>query len=938
MDDSTMDPQQQCSPHQTPAPPVAALASADVGINGWNAPWIDALHTRWQEDPQTVPESWRHFFEGFALASTTPHHTKNNGEASVWRLLAAYRTWGNLAADIDPLKRRKLDTTAIEIDQFGLTDQDLNSEFNPGPLPLPNPSMLRDILSHLKISWCGTMGIESEHLRCDKKRSWWHERIESQNAHAPLSDETRRRILLDLQRATGLERFLMRRYVGSKWFSLEGGETLIPMLTELLEGAANHNVEEVAFGMAHRGRVNVLVNILEKSYDQLFTEFEEAWTEDFIESGGDVKYHRGYSTDITTTSGRPMHLTMASNPSHLEWGHPVVLGRVRAKQRLRGDTTRQRCLPVLLHGDAAIAGQGVVQELANMSGLEPYDVGGSIHIIINNQVGFTAEHDEAFSGAYCTDVLKGHDIPILHVNGLDPDQCIRATRLAVDWREAFGTDIVIDLWGWRRYGHNETDEPAFTNPMLYDAVRSQQSIVEQYAADLAKSGVIDSSESDQAEQRLLAVMDDSQQRIRSAPVRPTPPAFDDHSTWAGFTKSWSGDSIDTSVPVPTLTRICESFARTPSDFTLHPKLQRLLSERATAVAEDRPLDWAMGELLAYGSLLLEGHPIRLTGEDCQRGTFSHRHAVFFDATTGAAWSPLDHIETGQSRMCVHNTPVTESACIGFEYGYSLGDPNMLVLWEAQFGDFANVGQVYFDQFIASAERKWRRHSGLVCLLPHGYEGMGPEHSSARLERFLLLCANDNMEVAVPTTPAQMFHLLRRQMLRNFRKPLIVMTPKSLLRHRSATSSVSDFAAGHFREVLDDTKVQAMDVRHVILCSGKIALDLMTARAEDVTDTAIVRIEQLYPFPEEHIRAIFHTYSNATKWTWVQEEPRNAGAWTWIADVFFDVFDIRLDVVSRPANASPAVGSARLHREEQQAVLDAALSTHFESTLPQEQHE
>ncbi|MDP7069752.1 MAG: 2-oxoglutarate dehydrogenase E1 component [Phycisphaerales bacterium] len=933
-----MDPQHKCPSSSPPAgQPLKVPPPAVEGINGWNAAWIDDLHRRWSRRPEDVPASWQHFFKGFDLASVMRPASERSGQAAVRALIASYRQWGHLAADIDPLQRRPTTDAGLDLIESGGVDPD--AQFDPDTLPLPCPSSLRDIQAWLKRSWCGTMGVESEHIRCKRRREWWRDRIESPEAQTPLDDDVRRRTLLDLQRATGLERFLMRRYVGSKWFSLEGGETLIPMLTELLESAAGNGVEEVAFGMAHRGRVNVLVNILEKSYDQLFTEFEEAWTEDFVESGGDVKYHRGYSTDIMTAGGSAMHLTMASNPSHLEWGHPVVLGRVRAKQRLRGDTTRSKCLPVLLHGDAAIAGQGVVQELANMAGLEPYDVGGSIHIIINNQVGFTAEHDEAFSGVYCTDVLRGQDIPILHVNGLDPDQCLRAIRLAVAWRHTFGDDIAIDLWGWRRYGHNETDEPAFTNPELYAAVRDQPATVEHYALKLESDGLIDPSEADQAEQRLLKIMDESQQRIRATPVRPTPPAFDDQSTWGGFSKSWSGAHIDTSVRRESLDRVCGAFAAVPDGFTAHPKLQRLLTERSTAVSDDRPLDWAMGELLAYGSLLLEGHPIRLTGEDCQRGTFSHRHAIFFDSVTGAAWSPLDHIDTGQSRMCVHNTPVTESGCIGFEYGYSLGDPNMLVLWEAQFGDFANVGQVYFDQFIASAERKWRRHSGLVCLLPHGYEGMGPEHSSARLERFLQLCADDNMEVAVPTTPAQMFHLLRRQMLRSFRKPLIVMTPKSLLRHRSATSKVSDLVSGHFQPVLDDHGVEAAGVNHVILCSGKVALDLNAARVDGphAADTAVIRIEQLYPFPEPDIRSLFEKYAHVRHWTWVQEEPRNAGAWTWIADTFSERFGRRLDIVSRPANASPAVGSSRLHRDEQQAIIQSALDTGRGSPLPVEQH-
>ena len=902
----------------------AGMPPAVPGLNGWNAAWVDQMHQRWTADPADVPESWQYFFSGFQLAASD--NGQATGQPAVDRIINEARQFGHLSADLDPLGLRTIPEMSYTLDSVGLCEADLSRTFDAGDLPLASPATLGSILEHLRRAWSGTLGLESEHIRCKKQRLWWRTQIESTEHCAPLSGDTRRDILRGLQQATGLERFLMRRYVGSKWFSLEGGETLIPMLTELLDIAAEDGVEEVSFGMAHRGRVNVLVNILEKSYDQLFTEFEEAWTEDFVESGGDVKYHRGYSSDITTTNGHPLHLTMASNPSHLEWGHPVVIGRIRAKQRLRSDTIRRRCVPVLLHGDAALPGQGVVQELANMAELPPYDVGGTIHIVINNQVGFTAEPDEAFSSVYCTDVLRGQDIPIMHVNGADPDQCIRAMRLAVQWRQQFGRDVVIDLWGWRQYGHNETDEPAFTNPTLYRAIRAQPAVVETYAATLAAEGVIDQTEAEQADKRLLEVMNQSQQRIRECPVRPTPLAFDDKSTWAGFGKAWHGEEVDTAVSKKTLETIAEAFGRVPDGFTPHPKLERLLAERSSVVSEDRPLDWAMGELFAYGSLLLDGYPIRLTGEDCERGTFSHRHAVLFDSETGKAFAPLDHIKTAQSRMCIHNSPVTESACIGFEYGYSLGDPNMLVVWEAQFGDFANVGQVYFDQFIASAERKWRRHSGLICLLPHGYEGMGPEHSSARLERFLQLCANDNIEVAIPTTPAQMFHLLRRQMRRDFRKPLIVLTPKSLLRHRRAVSSVAELTTGQFHRVLADPSApKAADVRRVLFCSGKIAWDLMTSRDETPPEesTAIIRLEQLYPFPEEQIREVLKRYDAATTWIWVQEEPRNAGAWTWISDTFCEQLDRQLDVVSRPANASPAVGSARLHRIEQEAVLNAA---------------
>jgi 2-oxoglutarate dehydrogenase E1 component len=903
-------------PHQQDNPTEHAVPPS---LNGWNADYVDEMHQQWLRDPNTVPESWRFFFDGFTLAAEH-QGTTVDGQSAVDQLLSNFRRWGHLAARIDPLGRRPLDTTLCSLEAVGLNEHDLNREFTAGPWS----GTLSDIMSSMQSAWCGTMGIESEHIRCPKRRDWWRSQIES-DSH-PLTADTRRSILHGLQRATGLERFLMRRYIGSKWFSLEGGETLIPMLLELLEAAAEDGVEEIALGMAHRGRVNVLVSVLEKSYDQLFTEFEEAWTEDFVESGGDVKYHRGYSSTVTTQNGHALHLTMASNPSHLEWGHPVVVGRVRAKQRLRGDTTRKRCVPVLVHGDAALPGQGIAWELANMAGLPSYDVGGSIHLVINNQIGFTAEHKDAFASVYCTDILRGLDVPILHVNGADPDQCVRAMMLAWAYRHEFGADVAIDIWGWRKYGHNETDEPRFTNPALYAAVDAQPSIVETYAKTLADDGVIKTEEADQAEQRLLDIMNESQQRIRSSPVRPTPPAFDDHSTWAGFNKMWSDEPVDTTVSKSSLNQIAEALGTLPDGFTPHPKTQRLLDQRRVVIAEDKPLDWAMGELLAYGSLLLDGCPIRLTGEDCLRGTFSHRHAVVADALTGEPWSPLDHIDIAQSRLCVHNSPVTESGCIGFEYGYSLGDPNMLVIWEAQFGDFVNVGQVYLDQFIASAEQKWRRHSGLVCLLPHGYEGMGPEHSSARLERLLQLCANDNMEVVVPTNPAQIFHLLRRQIRRSFRKPLIVLTPKSLLRHKDAVSHVADLTSGQFETILDDPTTNPADVTRVLLCSGKVGWDLIAARIDTAAEhtTAVIRIEQLHPFPAASILNLMDRYAHVDQWVWAQEEPRNAGAWTWVSDRFREQFDRTLAVVSRPANASPAVGSARLHREEQRLVLEAAL--------------
>ena len=565
-----------------PLPP--ATASAAPGINGWNAPWVEDMHHRWTERPDSVPESWQRFFEGWTLgaAADVSAQANDHRQVAVAKLIDHIRRYGHAAASIDPLGRRPRDMRVTDLSTYGLTDADRGMTFEVEGMPFDRPATLDEIQQRLTSAWCGTLGAETEHLRSALHRGWWRERLEASTDTAQYPADTRRSILHALQRATGLERFLMRRYVGSKWFSLEGGETLIPMLLELLEVAGEGGVEELTFGMAHRGRINVLVNILEKSYDQLFTEFEEAWTEDFFESGGDVKYHRGYSSDVTTRNGHALHLTMASNPSHLEWGHPVVLGRARAKQRLRGDTGRRRCVPVLVHGDAALPGQGVVQELANMAALPPYDVGGAIHIVINNQIGFTAEHDEAFATMYCTDVLRGFDAPVLHVNGADPDQCVRAMQLAFEWRQTFGADVVIDLWGWRRYGHNETDEPTFTNPSIYEAVRGQRPVVETYAETLAASGVIAADDAGQAEQRLLDIMHDAQQRIREAPVRPTPPAFDDRSTWSGFSKAWDDDGVDTSVPREALQQVADTFANPPVGFTPHRKLAKLLDERASA--------------------------------------------------------------------------------------------------------------------------------------------------------------------------------------------------------------------------------------------------------------------------------------------------------------------------------------------------------------------
>lgn len=926
-------------PARGPKQAVTGLAPASEALNGWNAEWVEALQAQWKRDPASVAGTWAEFFRGFELGTTTADRDSDESgdghalQARVDALIRRYRLLGCFAADLDPLGLLPCDDIALQIESVGLQEDMLDALVDTGDLPLQGPATVRRIIEHLQQAWCGTLTAEVEHIRDPAKRAWLRNAIESRERSNTVDGPMRSRILRELQQATGLERFLMRRYIGKKWFSLEGCESLIPMLNELLVAASEDGVEEVAFGMAHRGRINVLVNILEKSYDQLFTEFDESWGEDFTASGGDVKYHRGFSSDVITDTGAPLHLTMASNPSHLEWGHPVVVGRVRAKQRLRGDETRRTGLPLLVHGDASLPGQGVVQELLNLARLDGYNVGGSLHLVINNQIGFTAEMHEVTSGRFCTDIFRAFDFPVLHVNANDPEACVEAMLIAFKWRQQFGEDIVVDLVGYRKYGHNETDEPTFTNPVMYAAVKQQRPVIELYAEELRKRGLIGADEADQATRRLLEVMDEAQTRVKDTPVTPVPPAFDDRSTWAGFGQRYELQSPDTAVSRETLERIAEALGQTPGDFELHRKLQRLVSQRREAVANDMPLDWAMGELLAYGSLLLDGTPIRLTGEDCARGTFSHRHVVHYDAVTGAQWLPLNGMGPGQAKLCVHNSPVSEAGCLGFEYGYSLGDPHMLVIWEAQFGDFANAGQVYFDQFLASAEKKWRRFSGMVCYLPHGYEGQGPEHSSARIERMLQLCADQNMEVVNPTTPAQVFHMLRRQMLRGFRKPLIVFTPKSLLRLPAATSSVSDFTSGGFQCILDDTGVDPATAQRLIFCSGKVYYDLLAHRAKcaDPGRTAVVRIEQLHPLDLDGIEAIIERYANVHTRLWVQEEPLNAGAWAWISDRFREHFQMPLQVISRAANATPAVASTHVHNDEQHHLLVEALG--LETTQP-----
>jgi 2-oxoglutarate dehydrogenase E1 component len=907
-------------------------------INSWSAEYLDNMRRMWKENSQSVTKDWQDFFKGFELGRSlelvdSDSDAVRANQASVDSLMYQYRSAGHYIADIDPLGRAPKNRQPFALSNFNLQESQMDVLFDPGHLAVPNPSTLAVIIKKLNDTYCRHIGVEYSHIEDREQRRWLQSNMEPNSNSTEFDASTKKRILHKLIEASSLEQFCATRYIGKKRFSLEGSESLIPMIQELINAVSLHDAEIVTIGMAHRGRINVLVNILDKTYDQLFTEFEESWTEDYLEGGGDVKFHLGYSADIMTAAGKPLHVTLASNPSHLEYGHSVVLGKARARQRIQHDDQRKLCVPLLVHGDASFPGQGIVAEMFNFAHLDGYTVGGTIHFVVNNQIGFTTNPHDSYSGRYCTDIAKMAGAPIIHVNGDDPEACVHAVQMAVEYRQTFGNDVVIDMWSYRKHGHNEADEPSYTQPAMYEIIRKQKPVSDLYAEQLITQSIISETERTRMIDEIRNVLDESQQRVKENPVEPTIPPYSTTSVWKHLKGDATKRVIDTTVSKEKLATIAAALGKTPDDFTPHRKLQKLLTMRGEAIASDAPLDWGMGELLAYGSLLLEGSPVRLTGQDVERGTFSHRHIVSFDTITGLPFTALNTINETQATMCVHNSPLTESACLGFEYGYSLGDPQMLVVWEAQFGDFVNGAQVIIDQFIASAEVKWNRASGLVLLLPHGYEGQGPEHSSARLERFLSLCSNNNMTVMNPTTPSQIFHALRRQIKWDFRKPLVVMTPKSLLRHTKAVSTVSELTDGGFKSVIDDTSVNPTTARRVIFCSGKVYYDLLEYRdaisEEKRTSIALVRIEELYPFPAAEISAILKRYDD-TEYMYVQEEPENMGAWHYIDATFRDTLDISLSRVTRRPCSSPAVASNKMHNIEQQRILIEALG------LPSEQ--
>jgi 2-oxoglutarate dehydrogenase E1 component len=890
----------------------------------WNLDAIEDAYERWQRDPASVDADWRAFFEGFELgAARSAAPTDSATQTGLVRLINAYRDLGHFLAHLDPLSPPPTSYPLLELSEFGLTAADLDRTFDTslfGGLPR---ATLRELLAALRETYCRTIGVEYMHIQDTRIRRWLQERMEPRRNRPNLSRRQKLRVLMELHFAELFEKFLHTRYVGQKRFSLEGAETLIPLLDAIVEKGPEVGVREIVFGMAHRGRLSVLANILGKPYQEVFAEFEDNFLPDSIAGDGDVKYHLGFSGDHVTARGGQVHLSLTPNPSHLEAVDPVVEGRTRAKQHLAGDTERKFGVPLLIHGDAAFAGQGLVAETLNLSQLAGYKTGGTIHVIVNNQIGFTTSPNDARSTTYCTDVAKMIQVPIFHVNGEDPEAAVYVAELALDFRQTFHKDVVIDMYCYRRHGHNEGDEPSFTQPLMYSKIQDRPTLTEVYTEQLIMRGDLTADETEAVDHEFQAKLHQAQQEVKSRPPRRRGiSAFG--GRWEKLTPQYSHATVETGVPYDRLWEITERVTQVPEGFALHPKIAKQLEARRAEMRERRPIDWAFAETLAFGTLLLEGTGVRLSGQDSRRGTFSQRHAALYDMNTGVPYLPLDALGPDQARFNVYDSLLSEAAVLGFEFGFSLDDPRVLVLWEAQFGDFANGAQVIIDQFIVCSTSKWQRDSGLVMLLPHGYEGQGPEHSSARLERYLQMCAEDNIQVCNATTPAQYFHLLRRQMKRNFRKPLVLMTPKSLLRHKEAVSPVEDLTRGHFLEVLADADADPGRVRRVVLCSGKVYYDLLERRRQMEEPTvALVRVEQFYPFPVHLLRRTLERYRHAADWVWAQEESLNMGGWTFM-EPRLRALGFPPRYVGRDSSASPATGSRMVHVREQKELVEAAL--------------
>jgi 2-oxoglutarate dehydrogenase E1 component len=918
-------------------------------FQGANASYIDQIFEQYRKDPSSVEDTWRSFFEGMELGAemadggatrtnTNPLQSSDlNKEAKVTEVINYFRSRGRFLAKLDPLGM-KPPQERFELKNFGLSEADLGETFTAGSIIGLGKATLRDIVERLKQTYARTLAVEYKHIQQAERVEWLQQHMESCANRETLSKEVRIKILRRLTESEVFENFLNSRFVAQKRFSIEGGEALIPALDRIINVSSASGANNVVMGMAHRGRLNVLANIFGKNYEYIFTEFEQNYELKYNRTEGDVKYHMGYSADIITESGGSMHLSLANNPSHLEFVNPVVEGIARAKQNEQNDVNRSKVIPILIHGDAAFAGQGVVFETLNFSQVAGYWTGGTIHIVIDNQIAFTATSNETRSTPYATDVAKMLAAPIFHVNGDDPEALFYASRLATEYRQNFKCDVFIDLICYRKYGHNESDEPAFTQPLMYKNIRGRKSVRELYAERLITEGVIQPEEAQAMVDELTQKMQHALDLTREEKPQPFISSYQ-NKNWKKFRSldevSDMFKEIDTKVKAETLIELSQKLNQTPEGFHLHPKLVRLFEGRAKAVEQGQGLDWGNVETLTFATLLKDGYGVRLSGQDAERGTFSHRHSVWNDVEYGNRYVPLQNLDEKFAKFLVINSTLSEAGVLGFEYGWSLATPMSLVIWEAQFGDFFNGAQVIIDQFISSGESKWRRASGLVMLLPHGYEGQGPEHSSARIERFLQSCANDNMSVCNFTTPANLFHALRRQMLRDFRRPLVVATPKSLLRHPLAVSSLEDLSEGSFQEVIDDHRGLEKTGRKILLCSGKIYYELLAkAEEKNLKNVVIIRIEQLYPWPEAKLAAVLAKYSKDSEVFWVQEEPRNMGAWTFVSSMWSGALDNfgekhmnskNIRYVGRDVGAAPAVGSYKKHTHEQETIVEKALS-------------
>ncbi len=928
-----------------------------------NLAYMELLYSRYQRDPQSVPAEWQRYFaktvdekpNGHAeeTPSFTPRSIFNPSALAaptelkpdsrtagiherVYEMVRNHRVRGHMIATVDPLGAPRPVMPELELDFYGFTDSELDLLVNSATLPYNTPLSIREIYQRMRDTYCRSIGAQFMHIGDTAIRQWIQHRMEIAQNHTDLSRDEQIRILTRLTDAVIFEEFLRKKFLGAKTFSLEGSETLLPLLDLAVEKAGSQNVRDIVIAMAHRGRLNVLAHIVGKDFSRIFREFNDKEPEQGL-GRGDVKYHKGHSGYWTMAGGDNIHVSLCFNPSHLEYVNPVAMGRTRARQDRHGDYDRRQCLCLLIHGDSAFAGEGIVQETLNLSELAGYTVGGTLHVVLNNQIGFTTTPEEYRSTSYATGIARMLQSPVFHVNGEDPEAVAQVVRLAMDFRHEFQKDVFIDMYGYRRFGHNETDEPTFTQPVMYRAIAQRKSVREGYLEHLQKLHGVTAEEGEKIAQERQEKLERELAAANEKPAQDLKNNGNNGNGGNGHVPEKGGiwhdyvggpeprDEIKTGIAPEKISTLLRKLCDIPAHFNLHPKLHQNMERRREMADGKLPLDWAAAEALAYASLAEEGVRIRLTGQDSARGTFSHRHAILYDYENGSPYSPLQHLSDKQGPVEVINSPLCEAGALGFEYGYTLDFPEALVLWEAQFGDFVNVAQVILDQFISSAEDKWRRLSGLVMLLPHGFEGMGPEHSSARIERFLTLAAEDNIQIAQPSTPAQLFHLLRRQQLRKWRKPLIVFTPKSLLRHPKVVSPSSEFTQGHFQKFLPDD-LPPQNIKRVLLCTGKIYYELLAYREQHKReDTAIIRIEQLYPFGDDLLEQLLKPYVEGTRVLWVQEEPFNMGAWRHLHEKFCKHLFGRLPFapISRHESASPATGSSSAHKLEQQQLIERA---------------